>query len=66
VTVELLLAIACDANSAPRERIAATRVLLEYGFSRPSPELHDQREAIGDVVRVLWGKSSDPGKVYDV
>src|SRR5689334_19863536 len=36
--VELLVAIADDATAAQRDRIAAVRVLLEYGFTKPQPD----------------------------
>jgi len=69
--VDLLLAIADDVSAAPRERIAATRVLLEYGFSKPAPELEDQAAALTETISVIWGngKPADPAmppKVYDV
>jgi hypothetical protein len=37
----MLLAVVQDGTAAPRDRIAAAKVLLEYGFAKAPPDALD-------------------------
>ena len=63
--VDLLFGIADDAEAPHRDRIAAARVLLEYGWSKPKPEDPDAVDPT-ELIRALAGRAPhDPHKVYD-
>jgi hypothetical protein len=61
--VALLVGIADDEQATPRDRIAAVRVLLEYGFRKPTPE--DDAPDVGAFLAALNAPPSSGPKVYD-
>jgi hypothetical protein len=62
--VTLLLAIADDTQATPRDRIAAAKVLLEYGFSWPTPA--DDAPDVTELLALLNGPRRDgPPREYD-
>jgi hypothetical protein len=62
--VTMLLAITNDATATPRDRIAAARCLLEYGFSKPTPG--DDAPDVSELLALLNAPRRDgPPKEYD-